>query len=72
MANGSACTPRRAASRLEDRSKTCEIRILLGDEDPNRVGNVDGFVDLDDGTPRTFTVLTIADADPTTLDGAKH
>lgn len=40
-----------------------EVRIVLGGEDPNTVENTDGFVDLDDGTTRTFTVLTVAEVD---------
>jgi hypothetical protein len=40
-----------------------EIRILLGGEDPDTVENTDGFVDFNDGTTRSFTVLTLADVD---------
>ncbi len=38
-----------------------EIRILLADEDPDTVENIDGFVQLADGTTRTFTALTLTE-----------
>jgi hypothetical protein len=40
-----------------------EVRIALGDDHPDTVENTDGFIDLDDGTTRTFTVLTLAEVD---------
>lgn len=40
-----------------------EIRILLGGEDPDTVENIEGLVDLSDGTTRTFTALTLAEVD---------
>jgi hypothetical protein len=39
------------------------IRIALGGEDPDTIENTDGFIDLDDGTTRSFTVLTLAEVD---------
>lgn len=39
------------------------VRIALGGEDPDTVENTDGFIDLDDGTTRTFTVFTLAEVD---------
>jgi ABC-type Fe2+-enterobactin transport system substrate-binding protein len=40
-----------------------ELRIVLGGEDPDTIENTDGFIDLDDGTTRTFTALTLAEVD---------